>query len=200
MCIWFLPISDDLFGPDAQNWDSGPCSALRGLLELGSGARCPPALTEGAHSCSLLQAPSLTQPRGFPNTPSLWQLVPNAGEELSRDCDRDRQVVEARAAEWGGGKRGHSVQLVWAPFRALAPSPGSSLALARRRQLGSGLVCASYCRRPEMRGVSSLNCSCLLCEMGIRYERLGVLCSSGWRYRPLEDTAGWFEMSFSSLS
>lgn len=49
-----------------------------------------------------------------------------------------------------------------------------------------------------MRDVSALSRSCLLYEMAVQYERLFVLCSSGVRYRPLDDTAG--EMAFSSLS
>lgn len=43
LCIWLLPISDYLCGPDAQNWDSWVCSVLRGCLSLvvEAGA-CPP--------------------------------------------------------------------------------------------------------------------------------------------------------------
>jgi len=138
-------------GPGLRAWGGQPLArelelGLRGLLELRGGTRCPPALTEGAHSCSLLQAPSLAQRSSFPKSPLLWQLVPDAGEEWSRGCDRDGQVVEARA-EWGVGERGHSVQPVWASFRALAPS-GGSLVHTWDRQLGSRLV--SACRRATL--------------------------------------------------
>lgn len=75
---------------------------FEGVFEFGGGGRCLSALTGSNPRLLSALVPSLTLRHGpsshsIPNSRLPWQLVPAAEEEWRLYCDRDRQVVEAKA-------------------------------------------------------------------------------------------------------
>lgn len=150
LCIWLLPSSHDLFGPDAQNWDSWVCSLWGGWFECGGGASFLPGLT--GSSPRLLAPPgsildSAAQPIILQLSKQLVAMTTSTswGRRIESGLWQGR-AGGCRQGWVGPGQWGAQCRRSGAPFRALAPSPGDSLACSRGRQRGSRSSSASYSR------------------------------------------------------